>query len=164
MLDIAYYRSLLRVDRNRLDDQLEQNAQSAEEIGREVARRTRNVADLKRELEVTEANIIARLKEADSKLSNPIAEKEARGHRDYRAAWTIYQDAKQELEEWEAVKSAWHQRGFDMKALGELYAQQYFVVDSVGHRSRATPETTRAAMRERVGEISRPRRRVDVDS
>lgn len=179
-MELTNVRQMLRINRHRLDEELEVNSDIQERIGREVARRNSLMLEAKRALEDTEARVIADLKEADAKMSNPIAEKEAKRHRDYKTAWASYQVARQEHEEWEAAHKAWITRSFDLKALGELYGFQYFTIDSVqrarepafGQKiSDQRSERVRSEMRNKTGDFSkhqesetRPRRRTLVDS
>lgn len=179
-MELTNIRKMLKINRHRLDEELEVNSDIQERIGREVARRNSLMLEAKRMLTETEARVIADLKEADPKLSNPIAEKEAQRHRDYRAAWTSYQVARQEHEEWEAAYKAWITRSYDLKALGELYGFQYFTIDSVqrdrepAFGQKITDQRTdrvRLEMRNKTGDFSkpqeseaRPRRRTLVDS
>jgi hypothetical protein len=124
-------RNMLRINRHRLDDELEIQAEILEKIGRSVVTLNSRQIELKRLLDVAEAKIIARIKENDPKTTNPMAEKEAKDDREYLRAWQAYQAARSEHEEWESLYKAWHARGFDIKALGELFANQYFAINAV---------------------------------
>lgn len=168
-MDLQQARNMLRINRHRLDDELEINAQVGEEIGREMAKRNSKQLDLKKSLDMVTAAEVARLKEDDPKLSNPAAEKEATRSREWRTAWNDYQAARHEHEEWEIVYKAWISRGFDLKALGELFAHQYFAMDSIRGPYPSKMDSIRSSMRERSREIEttssdRPRRRSLVDS
>lgn len=156
-MDIQAARNMLRINRHRLDDELEINAQIMEMIGREVAKHNSRMLEMKKGVDSTEARVMADLKDADPKMSNPVAEKEAKRNKDYLSAWSAYQLARQTHEEWEAVYKAWVTRSFDLKALGELFAHQYFAIDSIHAPNLAPSEGTRTAMRERTGDYSRPR-------
>ena len=161
---------MLKINRHRLDDELEINSEIADKIGQRVAKLNSWQLEAKRQLEITDAKVIARLKDADPKMTNPIAEKEARSSRDYETAWKAFQTARLEYEEWESIQKAWYQRGFDLKALGDLFGNQYFALDSIrgpypsnmeGLRSKLRQASERA---EPEPETSRPRRRTLVDS
>ena len=143
---IDYFRGRLRVNRHRLDDELELQADHMDRIGREVAQATRAEADARRSFERAEATIIREAMQDDGKLSHAKASSDAKLHRDWEKPWTVYQNAKQTLLEWESVQKSWYQRGFDLTALGELFAHQYFVVDSLGGKQEQAQ--TRSAQRE----------------
>lgn len=175
-MNIDQARNMLRINRHRLDDELEINAQTGEEIGRETAKRNSRQLEAKKTLDQTEARVVAELREDDAKLGVAAAEKEARRHRDVVAAWNAYAVARQEHEEWEVVYKAWIGRGHDLKALGLLFANQYFAIDSIRGPYPSNTESLRAGMRGKTGDFStrrsapeeepppRPRRRSLVDS
>lgn len=177
-MQLSEVRNMLRINRHRLDDELEIQADVLDRIGREVALHNSRMLEAKKELAVTEARVIERLKEDDPKMSNPLAEKAAARDREYTEAWQKYQQARHLHEEWESAYKAWHARGFDIKALGELFAHQYFTISEVrgpypentqSIRSRvreASEQTTaRRSTREPAEEEqpTRPRRRTLVD-
>jgi hypothetical protein len=148
-MDIDYFRARVRVNKNALDDELEQHADGLEKIGRFVASAAREEARLKRELERAEAEQVRDLMSDDPKLSHAKAVGDAKLKRPVRDAWEDHQAAKQRLLEWEALEKAWYQRGFDLKALAELYGSQYFVINSAG--GGIPVDDRRRAMREASG-------------
>lgn len=153
-MDITYFRSRLRVNKNALDDELEVHADHLEKIGRFVASAARQEAKLKRALEQEEANEVRDLMSSDPKLSHAKASGDVKGKRSVREAWEAHQEAKQVLVEWEALEKAWYQRGFDLKALAELYGNQYFVINSAGGQATSPAlgdQRARQAMRDAVG-------------
>lgn len=160
-MNISEVRNMIRINRHRLDDELEINAQVMEEIGRTVSRLNGVQLELKRKLAIAEAKAISELKEADPKMSNPIAEKEAARDRDVNRAWEAWQGSRAELEEWESVQKAWYQRGFDLKALGDLFAHQYFAMDSIRGPYPSGMESLRGQMREASGNAGQRRHQAD---
>lgn len=136
--DLHTYRQMLRVNRHRLDEELELQAEMQERIGRMVAKVNSYMLEQKKGLEATEAEVIDDLKSNDSKLSNPVAEKEARRSKQYTAAWRAYQVARQDYEEWAALYEAWKQRGYSMRGLADLYRDQYFAVTYVNGANQLT--------------------------
>ena len=131
-MDLDYFRARLRINKHALDDELEQHADTLEKIGRYVASAAREEARLKRDLEKVEAGRIRDLMSVDPKLSHSKASGDVKDKREVRDAWELHQEAKQRLVEWEALEKAWYQRGFDLKALAELFGNQYFVINSAG--------------------------------
>lgn len=151
-MDLDYFRARLRINKHALDDELEQHADNLEKIGRYVASAARDEARLKRDLEKAEASRIRDLMSEDPKLSHAKASGDAKDKREVRDAWEKHQEAKQRLVEWEALEKAWYQRGFDLKALAELFGSQYFVINSAGGSVAGRDDAhSRAAMREAVG-------------
>ena len=129
--DLAYFRGRLKIDRSRLDDELEIHADHSDRIGRMVAKMTRAEAFAKRDLERTEAEEISRIIAGQVKTNATAAASEARLTRSYQKAWEDHQNALETLRLWESLGKAWYQRGFDLKALGDLYGHQYFRVDTL---------------------------------
>ena len=170
-MELSEIRNMLKINRHRLDDELEVHSEIMDRIGQRVVKLNGRQIELKRQMEITEAKVISRLKDDDPKMTNPIAEKEAKGSRDYETAWKAYQVARAEHEEWEVVQKAWYQRGFDIKALGDLFGNQYFALDSVRGPYPSNMEGLRSKMRQASErsesldeEVRRPRRRTLVDS
>lgn len=162
MISLEFVRSHLYIDRMALDDELAIHAQVTEEINREVARANTAMLEAKRQLDITEAQVIASLKAVDVKMSNPVAEKEARQSRQYEKAWRAYLDARQLHEEWQGAQDAWAKKGYGLRELGALFGNEYFAVDSI--RGPANMKRIRESMRERTGDFSRqPTRRQSLD-
>lgn len=152
---------MLRINRHRLDDELEIHSQVMEEIGRTVVKLNSMQLELKRKLAIAEAQAVSDLKDADPKMSNPIAEKEAARDRNVGRAWEAWQAARAELEEWESVQKSWYQRGFDLKALGDLFAHQYFAMDSIRGPYPSGMESLRGQMREASGNAGQRRHQAE---
>lgn len=160
-MDLTFYRSLLRIDKNRLDEALEVQADHQDRISEQVARLNTRSSDLKKTLEEVEARIIEDLKADDPKLSNPIAEKEAKRHADWKRAWREYQAAREEFEVWTGLHMAWVSRGYQLKTLADLYASQYFAISSTSAATSravddASYESSRRRMRAAASETATP--------
>lgn len=123
--DLNYYRDRLRIDKARLDEELARHSETFEEIGRQVARAAKTEALAKRELERVEARLIAELLEGDAKLAMNRAQVEVKRQREYITTHDELLNAREELAQWEALEKSWYGRGFDLRALGELWARQY---------------------------------------
>lgn len=170
MADIAFYRDRLRVNRHRLDEELEQHAQYLEEIGRECARLNREVERSRVKRDITQAQLVRRIKANDPKATVPVIEAELTLDPGMLGANELLRDAQEEHAEWEALNRAWYQRGFDLKALGELYGAQYFSINSVtgpepGERRKQADEVVRRALRDASAAVDaeRPHRRSSVE-
>lgn len=147
---IDVFRNMLRINKHRLDDELEIQAETQERISSHLARLNSRMLELKKSTDQTEASVIARLKDNDAKLSNPLAEKEAKRDREYMSAWQAYQVARQEYEEWLGLYEAWKSRGYQLKTLADLHGDQYFAIDyTTGKAAReAASDDARSRMRE----------------
>ena len=151
MHTIDDFRALLPIDKHRLDDELETHAQTQDRIASKVAALNSAQLELKRQVEIEEARLVAQLKTDDPKMTNPMAEKEAKRQRSYTSMWNAYQDARREYEEWQGLLAAWVSRGYNLKTLGDLYGNQYFAVDSVSRKSDPSAD------RQRLRDASRSR-------
>ena len=175
---LAQYRNMLRINKHRLDEELEIHAQVLDEIGRHAAGMERNLARIEAEHDGIIAGFNRRCRVNDPKISVAALLDENALDRTCGASAAALADAKQVSAEWAALHKAWYQRGFDLKALGELFIAQYFGLDSIGMAqdgpNRNVDVTARAAIREasrtadqfsRIGagaggDEARPRRRV----
>ena len=156
MATIQQYRNMVRINRHRLDDELEMNAQIMEEIGQQAGAAERRATALKLEYEQVAARLVRNIKANDPKATAVLLESEITLDRACCTAQYAHADAQQIAAEWSALAKAWYQRGFDMKALSELFVAQYFVIDSTG-RAERKPEidqAARAAMRSASSSVS----------
>lgn len=152
-MDIDFYRGKLRVNRHRLDQELEEHAQRLEEIGRKCAELNRGVESARADRDMTLAQLARRLRANEPKTTASMLDAEAALDPQVSQANARLRDKQQEHAEWEALNRAWYQRGFDLKALGELYGAQYFAIDSVtgptrGEALRAADTAARQALRD----------------
>lgn len=179
--DLDYFRSRLRIDRHRLDEELEIHADHSDRIAQGVKKATQAEAQARREFERKEAELMRDMITDDPKMSQARATAEVKLRRDWGVAWAAYQEAKGPLMDWEGLQKAWYQKGFDLKALGDLYAHQYWSPDSIkgpGDQTKvrqeqraatgsyfAEREARNAGRRARLDddEPQRPRRRSQLD-
>ncbi len=154
-------RALITIDKHRLDEHLATNAAVMEQIGRQVAWAENDVRHIKKRLESIEAKVIAELRTDDEKMSNAVAEKEARRDARWTEQWEKYSDAQHHHAEWVAAEAAWKQRGWDLRAMTDLYGHQYFELTTT-----TSPDSVRRAMRDAVerAPLKETRRRTLVNS
>lgn len=150
---IETFRNMLRVNKHRLDDELEMQAQVLEFISSRVARLNSLMLEAKEALKRTEGSLALDLK--DAKMLKDELLGRVYEHRDYKAAWGAYQVARQEHEEWEGLYKAWAQRGKDIDGLGRLYGAQYWQVDAL--KRREAEESPRAVVERAREERQRER-------
>jgi len=154
--DILEFRAKLRIDKHDLDGELEVHAECQEAIARVVAGCNTLQLEAKRAVEAVEAEVVDALKRQSDKMSNPVAEKEAKRSSKYAAAWGAYQTARQLYEEWAGLHSAWVTRGYNLKTLADLHGQQYFSVTTTTMRPSA--DTVLAEERRRIRDAVPSRR------
>ena len=147
--DIKTYRNMLRVNKHRLDDELEIQAECMERISALTAKANSLMLEAKEALAVIEGKLTQELAEDNPKWKVAEVAGAVKRDRDYKAAWQSYQLARQAHEEWEGLLKAWAQRGRDIKALGDLYASQYWQLDSLRRNTNESPREVVERARER---------------
>ena len=149
-MDKEQIKALLPIDKNNLDEQLEQQASIYHIIGEQAAR-SRSKQRIARDHlhSVTAAGI--RIRVEREKMSKTAAESAIKEDDHYKAARRSYTDACQEHDEWSSLLASWQQRSYALTNLADLYVNQYFTRDSAGS-VRKTPE-------ESGGETTSPRKR-----
>lgn len=165
-LTIEEARAHLRVDKHQIDAALEQQSVMLEAISRQLAHENAALARTKRRLEAAADKALEDLGRTHPELTNPQRERKIHGHDIYRDAHEEYIAQKAAVEEWEGLNKAWFNRGFDLRALADLYAAQYFSQTTV---SIEAPRIDLDRARERIRAASegvnekRARRRVHSD-
>ena len=147
--DYDKYAAKLRVNKHRLDDELEEQPDIMGRISNKVAALSYAVNQSKDDLARTEARLGEHYRETDAKITVAGVDAKVRRDPDRAAAWQVYQNELQEFGRWKGLLAAWKQRGYSMKTLSDLYAANYFSVDS--HRAPDSYDNDR-------GQIARLRR------
>lgn len=148
MQDISFYRSMLAINKNNLDGELETQGQYQEEIGRQVAKVNSQQLASKDALSKVEAELFADLKDG-TKISNDLAQAEVKKDRRRVQAWDEYNTARQDFEEWVALYEAWKGRNYALKTLSDLYGGDYFVVTTTtAPRGEVVVQAARTAVRD----------------
>lgn len=152
---IEKYRGMLVINKHRLDDELEIQADIQERISAEVAALNSRFLECKDQLAKVEARLADDFRDTDAKMTvGAIAGKVLRNS-ERNGAWDRLQAAREELEVAQGVLDAWVKRGYSLKTLGELYTGQYFSVRSAGAtRERTRNVETRSDRAARVAEES----------
>jgi hypothetical protein len=152
-MNLQQYRNAVRVNKHRLDDELEIQAQFLEDIGRQVALIESKCSMLKENLDRVEARILVdlRTRAADKMVAQEIAARVTNAPERIKEVQLLAQ-AQHELAEWKALYEAWRQRGYALKTLADLHGQQYFSVTSVGGGGRIAvpPPTPRALQHQQM--------------
>lgn len=169
MTTLDQYRNMLLINKLRLDDELEIQAQVQELIGNQVALLTARMFEMKDVLARIEGELIDTFKDRDAKAT--VDQCKARMMREPRRvrAWEDLQRVRLEHDQWDALLQAWITKGYKLADIGGLYASDYFAVRTInrpdGDRRRelnAADEESRSAMRranDRTNADDQPRRR-----
>jgi hypothetical protein len=151
-VNLQQYRNAVRINKHRLDDELEIQAQFLEDIGRQVALLDAKCAELKEELERTESRILIDLRNraADKMAAQEISARVTTAPERIKAS-QLHAQAVHDLAEWKSLYEAWRGRGYALRTLADLHGQQYFSITSAGSETRAPAEridsSARMAMR-----------------
>lgn len=116
----------IRVNRHRLDEELELQGEWAYWIGQEVARRDSQVETYTDELKRTEARLYADAREKLDKPTEKEVEAWVRRHPDRVTSFERLQVAKVEAGKWAAAAEGWKQRSYSLKSLATLYSSDYW--------------------------------------
>lgn len=150
MDDLQTFRGLLRINKHRLDDELEVQAEVMGRISDKIASLAAKAAETSDALKTAEARIYRQLKDDDDKLTDKAADSAVRRHQDRARAFERVTLAHQELAQWQGLYDAWKARGFDVRKLCDLYSAQYYTKDSYTPRNRDhNPRNEQSALRER---------------
>lgn len=146
-MNYAEYRKLLVVNKHNLDAALEVSADIMERISAEVTRSAGEYRQCKDDLAAIEGELSADLKGEKTNAEERAARIKRNPQR--QARWKALQLAQLEAEQWSHLLDAWKQRGFSIKTLSDLYAANYFTVNSHQARpSEAATDSRRSAMHE----------------
>lgn len=133
---IDTYRKMLRINKHRLDDELEIQAEMMMQIGDALETATSRMMEAKDELARIEGRVGESLKEDDPKLSIPALEAKVKRAPERTRAWERYQAAMKERGQWDRLWDSWKERGQSIKTLGSLFGSQYFASDPIVQRER----------------------------
>jgi hypothetical protein len=155
-MKLSDYRRLLRPDKHRIDDGLEEQASLLDEISDARARANTAANLAKDELARIEAIVGDDLLELHGKLS--VDNLKARVIRDSRRrdVFNAYQDAREAAEQWDGLYEAWKSRGFQLRGLADLWMASYFNSDS--YTPREHERTARRPSERTATHVSTQRR------
>lgn len=130
MTTLLQYRNLLMIHKHRLDDELEIQAQVMDQISTQVVIQNSRSLEAKEALSQIESRLLEDARDSDTKVTVSQAEAIVKRNPERRRTWEKYQQARAEHEAWVGMLEAWRQRGYSIKTLADLYAAQYFTIDS----------------------------------
>ena len=139
-MSIESFRKMLPVRKHHLDEELEIQAQTMDEISQQVAAWNHRMLEAKEALAQTEARLADDLRDGDVKLTKDQLEAKVRRSRERGAAWDTYQRARGQHEEWSMLLECWRNKGYSIKTLADLYSSDYFAATASSSVRR--PERT----------------------
>lgn len=131
---LHFYRSKLVIEKHRLDDELEIQAELLQHISERVVKAKSRTLEAKDVMELEEAKLYAEGKEDYPKATVSDLQSIVSRHSDRKAAWIKYQVARHDQELWEGLHEAWKARGFALRALVDLRLANYYTSDSASTR------------------------------
>lgn len=152
MATLDQYRAMLRVNKHRLDDELEIQPDIMDRISTQVVIHSSKALEAKDELAKLEGRLAEGFRDDDAKLTVGAIDAKVKRDPERVRAWQKYQLARAEHEGWVGLLEAWRQKGYSIKTLADLYAAQYFTLSSTqtSERQRKRDEEqdeNRAALR-----------------
>lgn len=143
--------NMLRVNKHRLDDELEMQGEIAFHVLAKVADLESRVRNAKDNMESVEARLRLDYRESGEKMTVDELNARVQNHRERKAAFQDLDRKEHDLAQWKAAAEAWRQRSHALSRLAELHGTEYFtrVATSVTGSDRdASDRILRAAMRE----------------
>lgn len=122
---LQQYRNRLRINKHRLDDELEVQAELQERLSEKVALLSARMLEAKDDLTKTVARLTEDFREEVKSTKDTVEAKVVR-HPERVRAWQRLQEATGDHAKWDGLLDAWKARGKDLHALGRLFGDQYF--------------------------------------
>jgi len=126
----------LRIDKMKLDDELETQAQIQYEISEALALANQRHSKLESEMEEHDAKLLLSMRKGDVKRTVADLQAEIVTSEEHQSGLDNVQLAQRDASMWHGMYEAWKQRGFALKALADLSTSNYFAVDTTYKRDR----------------------------
>lgn len=133
-ISLREFAELLRIDRHRLDDELELQAELLHRISEEVVKAKSKAVELKDLLDRLEGDIYSDAKQHYPKATVPELQGITLREPQRIAAFRNYHAARSNQESWEGLHDAWKSRGFALRGLIDLRLANYYTSDSGSHK------------------------------
>lgn len=172
---IAEFRDLLLIDKNRLDEHLQEQAEIFYRIADALAQ-AQSVRDkAKEDISITDAQLNLQfrkdLEEEGTKVTDAKINAMVQDDDEHHAAFNEYMDAKEQADKLSAMREAWMQRSYMLRELVGLFISGYFAdqtlkggspeareMKATADRAEIHRKRKQTSGKERVGE-GRSRRR-----
>ncbi len=125
-VDIDEFRKYLKIDKQALDDEVMQQPALFFQVSEAYAQAAAERDVLKEEMNATDAHLYQAVKAKNEKGTDTFIKSKVQVTTDHRQAFTEYLEAKEYADRLGALKDAFNQRSEMLKALGRLYASNYF--------------------------------------
>ncbi len=125
-VDIDEFRRYLAIDKQALDDEVMKQPALYYEVSEAYAQAVAERDVLKEELAVTDARLYGSNRKADAKATDTAIKSRINIESSHQQAFSEYVEAKEYADKLGALKDAFNQRSEMLKALGRLYASNYF--------------------------------------
>lgn len=133
-LDLHAIELSLPINKHRLDDELEIQADIHYRLASKVADLNEKVSISKEDLKICEAGMVKKVTKDDVKLTVKQMDAAVQLSERYQEAANAYRTAQYELEKAQGLLDAWRQKGFALKVLADLSMASYYAVDSTTER------------------------------
>lgn len=156
--------NMLHINKHRLDDELEIQSEMLNRISEEMTRAGAKEIEAKETCEQSEAELFLDLtsKTSANKMTKDQAEATIKTDAFCTKQRKLYYTAKTEHNKWKGLFESWKARGYDLKALGQLHADQYFQLDSVSGTKRNAGQNEHERLRSNMAEQRQSRHRRTV--
>ena len=135
-LTLIELKKMLIINKHRLDDELEIQAQVQFEISSSLEIANARQSRLENEMEEYDAKLLLSLRKGDVKRTVAELQAEILTSGDHQPWLDDLHIAKHEAAQWHGMYEAWKQRGFALKSLADLSMSNYFVVDTTYEKNR----------------------------
>lgn len=142
---IETYQRMMRIQKHRLDDELEIQAELLHKISECVVLAKSRAISAKDELDRLEGEIYSDAKEDNPKATVPELQGITLRDADRIKLWQKYQIARHDQEAWEGLHEAWKSRGFAIRSLVDLRLASYYTTESRGDEHEAGRKALAAA-------------------
>lgn len=140
-------RNLLYIQKHRLDEELEIQAELFYHVSHKLATVNAALVQAKDALARIEAAAYVRIGKEDEKLSDTKIRMRVVDDPDYQAALSSLGLCKSESEVWVGIQEAFRQRGYMLRELCDLYLSNYYTTTSHAGDSRKRAEVDHTAAR-----------------
>lgn len=153
--DLAVYRDRLRIDRNRLDEELQQQAALYAQVGERCALAASVRDDRRERLKRVDALLFLRIRdrllESGDRFTEATLNSMVLTHAEHREAARLHAEAVHQCAQWEAMREAFQQRSYALKDLCQLFIAGYYTDTSVrGQPASDVQQRKYEASRERA--------------
>lgn len=125
-VDIDEFRKYLKIDKQALDDEVMQQPALYFQVSEAYAIAVAERDALKEEVAMVDASLYGKYRKSDPKATDTAIKSRISIEDGHQRAFSEYIEAKEYADKLGALKDAFNQRSEMLKALGRLYASNYF--------------------------------------